>query len=305
MNNSTISNTLIIISGATAVGKTNLAIELALKLGVPILSADSRQLYTELNIGVAKPNKEELAKVKHYFIDHISIEEEYNVAQYEAEAIALLTDLFKVYPHVVMVGGTGLYIDAIVNGIDDMPKSDAQISMFLQDQLNNEGLNSLLTELESADPQYFTKVDKANHVRVMRALNVIRQSGKPFSSFQSGPKAIRNFNTLQFFIDIDRILLYDRINKRVDDMIKDGLKDEVITLKDKLNLKALATVGYSEWGQYFEGKSSKEQVVEMIKQHTRNYAKRQITWFSKKENYQRLNGLDKKGMVTHVMTQLK
>jgi tRNA dimethylallyltransferase len=305
MNNSSISNTLIIISGATAVGKTDLAIELALKLGAPILSADSRQLYTELNIGVAKPSKEELEKVKHYFIDHISIQEEYNVGKYEIEAIALLADLFKVYPYVVMVGGTGLYIDAIVNGIDIMPKSDDRISILLQDQLKNEGLATLLKELKVTDPEYFAKVDKANHVRVMRALNVIRQSGKPFSSFQSGTKAMRDFTVMPFQINIDRNLLYDRINLRVDKMIKNGLKDELIGLKDTLNLKALATVGYGEWRPYFESNSTEEQVVEMIKQHTRNYAKRQITWFSRKENFQKLNGLDRKEMLSLILSQLK
>lgn len=305
MNNSTNSNTLIIITGATAVGKTDLAINLALKLGVPILSADSRQLYTELNIGVAKPSREELAMVKHYFIDHISINQEYDVAQYEMEAIALLTDLFEVYPYVIMVGGTGLYIDAVVNGIDAMPKSDPNVSQLLQAKFKNEGLTSLLSELEMTDPAYFEKVDKANHVRIMRALNVIRQSGKPFSSFQSGNNVKRDFNVLPFFIDISRDVLYVRINQRVDKMMKEGLKEEVLRLKDKLNLKSLATVGYSEWRDYLNGKFNEGQVVDLIKQHTRNYAKRQITWFSKKDTYQKLNGLDKNEMLSVVLAKLK
>ncbi|HOY12303.1 MAG TPA: tRNA (adenosine(37)-N6)-dimethylallyltransferase MiaA [Saprospiraceae bacterium] len=272
------------MSGPTASGKTNLGIEIAQYLQCPIISADSRQIYKELEIGVAKPNRQQLDQTEHHLISEVSISEVFDTAKYVEVVLDRMNSLFKKHNHLILVGGTGLYIDALLYGIDDMPTNDPLIADELQQSFSSSGIGILQEELKAKDPVYFQKVDRSNHVRLMRALNVIRQTNKPFSDFRNRQKITRPFDFMHFNIDIPRAILYERIDCRVDEMINDGLESEVKSLINYKDLQALQTVGYSEWWPYFEGFISQAEVIEKIKQHTRNYAKRQVTWFKKREN---------------------
>ncbi|MBO6024321.1 MAG: tRNA (adenosine(37)-N6)-dimethylallyltransferase MiaA [Bacteroidales bacterium] len=277
--------TLIVIAGPTASGKTAFAIKLAKALNTVILSADSRQFYKEMSIGTAAPTEEELSQVKHHFVHHISIEDKYDVADYERDAIALLDELFKTHDAVIMTGGSGLFIDAVCNGIDAMPDVEPEIREKVQKLYDEGGLKALQDAVQRLDPAYFALVDQQNPRRLQRALEVCYQTGLPFSSFRQGQAAQRDFAIKKYAILWDRLQLIERIDKRVDMMMEQGLLEEAKALYPKRHLNALNTVGYKELFAYFEGNCTLAEAVEQIKIHTRQYAKRQMTWLRKDTSY--------------------
>lgn len=277
-------NILISIVGPTAIGKTALSIKLARTFKTEILSADSRQFYKEIPIGTAAPNKKELAAAPHHFIQNRSIEEDYSVGDYEREAIKKLEELFKEHQVLILVGGSGLYIKSLIEGLDNFPEIEQEIREQLNDRLLNESLEVLKTELEQLDPEYYNKIDNNNPHRVIRALEVCIGSGNTFTSYLNQPKPIRNFKTISIGLSADREEIYERINRRVDIMMDEGLLEEAQILYPKRRLNALNTVGYKELFSFFEGKIDLETAVEQIKMNSRRYAKRQLTWFRKNEN---------------------
>ncbi len=280
---------LIVISGPTAVGKTSLAINLANEINTEIISADSRQFYKELNIGVARPSQKELNSIKHHFIGHISIQDNYNAGEYEAEAIEKINSLFQKYDKLVITGGSGMYIDAITKGMDNLPNVDKSIREELNELFKDNGITPLQEELMEKDIEYYNIVDKQNHIRLIRALEIIRQTGKTFTSFRTNPKKERDFKIKKFVLIRDREELIQRINQRVDIMVEEGLIEEARELYPFRDLNALNTVGYKELFKYFDSKISLEEAIEEIKINTRKYAKRQVTWFRKDIDYKWLS----------------
>ena len=272
---------LIVIAGPTAVGKTELAISIAKEFHTEIISADSRQFYKEMNIGTAKPLKEQLDEIKHHLVNSLSIIENYNAGLFEKDALNILNDIYKKNDFAVMVGGSGLYINAVCYGINEMPETSSEIRNELSDKYAKEGLQVLQEELKNVDLDYYNKVDLSNPHRIIRALEVYRNTGIPYSTFLNKEKKQRPFKIIKIGLNIDRKELYKRINNRVDDMINSGLEEEVKALSKFKNHNAMQTVGYSEWFDYFDGKTSLERVIELIKQNSRRYAKRQLTWFNK------------------------
>ena len=277
--------TLIVIAGPTASGKTAFAIKVAKALNTVILSADSRQLYKEMSIGTAAPTEEELSQVKHYFVHYISIEDKYDVADYERDALQVLDELFKTHDTVIMTGGSGLFIDAVCNGMDAMPDVKPDIREKVQQLYFAGGLKALQDEVQRLDPEYFAIVDQQNPRRLQRALEVCYQTGQPFSSFRSGNTVQRDFDIKKYALLWDRQTLIKRIDKRVDMMMEQGLLAEAKALYPKRHLNALNTVGYKELFAYFDGQCTFEEAVEQIKIHTRQYAKRQMTWLRKDKSY--------------------
>jgi tRNA dimethylallyltransferase len=271
---------LIIILGPTAVGKTDYSIEQALSLGSPIISCDSRQIYKEMTIGTAVPSASQLAAVKHYFIHTQSVSDSYTAGQYEIDALALINQLFaQGHDTLVMTGGSGFYIDAVCNGLDDVPASDKEVRDSLMGRLSSDGVESLWPDLQKLDPDTFANIDKYNGHRVVRALEACIVSGKPFSSFKTGQKKVRDFEIEKIGLTRPREVLYDRINRRVLQMIDDGLVPEVQSLVKYRALDALQTVGYKEIFDYLDGKCSLDEAVSLIQQNSRHYAKRQLTWW--------------------------
>lgn len=273
--------TLKVIVGPTASGKTDYSIELANQYNSPIISCDSRQIYKELKIGTAPPSEEQLAQIKHYFIFSHSIFDFYTAGKYELEALELINNLFLTHDTLIVVGGSGLYVDALCYGIDDFPDSDMILRDNLMQRLASEGIESLRNELRLLDPESYETIDKKNPQRIVRALEVCLQTGKKFSSFKSSSSKQRNFTIERTIIERPREELYDRINLRVDKMIESGLIDEAKELHKFKDLPALKTVGYKELFDYFDGKTSLEEAIDLIKRNTRRYAKRQITWFKR------------------------
>lgn len=273
---------LIVIGGPTASGKTALSITLAKEWNTVVISADSRQFYKEMSIGTAKPSQEEMQEIPHYFIDSHSVEDEVNAARFASEAETLLTDLFQKYDTIILTGGSGMFIDALCYGLDDIPH-DQVVQQQLNQAFEQEGLQPLLRELEQKDPEFYSVVDKNNPVRVIRALEAIRITGLPYSFLRKGAKKQQNYIVRYFVIDVPRDVLYERINLRVDQMIEKGLEAEANALLNYRQLKPLATVGYSEWFRYFDGEIDRKMCIELIKQNSRRYAKRQITWFKRNE----------------------
>ena len=278
--------TLIVIAGPTASGKTAFSIKLAKALDTVILSADSRQFYKEMSIGTAAPTQEELSQVQHYFVHHISIEDKYDVADYERDAIALLDELFKTHDAVIMTGGSGLFIDAVCNGIDAMPDVKPETREKVQKLFDEGGIKALQDEVQRLDPEYFSIVDQQNPRRLQRALEVCYQTGQPFSSFRCGNAVQRDFDIKKYALLWDRQALIKRIDKRVDIMMEQGLFEEAKALYPKRHLNALNTVGYKELFAHFDGDCTLKEAVEQIKIHTRQYAKRQMTWLRKDTSYQ-------------------
>jgi tRNA dimethylallyltransferase len=272
-------NKLIVIAGATASGKTKKAIELAQKLNCEIFSADSRQIYKELNIGVAKPSLEELNSIKHHFIDHISIYDHYDGGTFEFEVLSALESYFHHNDTAILVGGTGFYIRAVTHGLDAFPPINSTVTEELDRIFNEKGLDPLVELLREKDFTTYNEIDLANQRRVIRALAVTLSSGVPFSQFKSGLHKNRPFDIYYLYMDVDRVELYERINARVDKMIDNGLQEEVAGLRQAFHLKALDTVGYKEFIPFFAGEEKLQVVVDKIKQNTRNYAKRQMTFF--------------------------
>ena len=279
------SPTLIVIAGPTAIGKTAAAIQLAQHFNTVILSADSRQFYREMSIGTAKPTVVELTAVQHYFINSHSIIEPFSVGDFEQQGLALLDKLFKTHSTVILVGGSGLYIKAICEGFDNIPSADEGVREKLNLELEEKGLAYLQEKLKTADPEYYTEVDINNPQRVIRALEVFESTGNPFSSYRVANTNTRPFNIIKIALDMPRELLYNRINQRVDIMMEEGLLDEVKSLMPYRHLNALNTVGYSEIFDYLDRKIDLAAAVEKIKQNTRRFAKRQLTWFRKDKDF--------------------
>jgi len=281
MNHELPTKSLLVIAGPTASGKTAIAIQLAQHYNTVIVSADSRQFYKEMSIGTAKPTSEELSAVKHYFIGSHSITENFSVGDYEKQSLALLDELFKIHDLVILVGGSGLYIKALCEGFDDIPQADPGIREELNREFAEKGIIVLQEELKKADPVFYGEVDPNNPQRIIRALEVYRNTGKPFSSYRKATVNKRPFRTVKIAVDLPREVLYERINRRVDDMVKQGLVEEVGSLLPFRQLNALNTVGYSELFDHFDGKTDLETAIELIKQNSRHFAKRQLTWFRK------------------------
>lgn len=272
---------LISIVGPTAIGKTALSIKLAQHFDTEILSADSRQFFKEMQIGTAAPTPEELAQAKHHFIHHKSITDTYNVGAFETDAIQRLTTLFNTHNTVIMVGGSGLYVDAVTKGLDDFPEIDVNIRLDLNTRLQHEGLESLQNQLQVLDPISYQNIAIDNPHRVIRALEICIGTGKPYASFLNKKKDLRPFKTLSVGLIADRNIIYERINQRVNIMMETGLLDEVKQLADKKHLNALNTVGYKELFNYLDGTWSLDFAVSEIKKNSRRFAKRQLTWFKK------------------------
>jgi tRNA dimethylallyltransferase len=278
--------TLIIIAGPTAVGKTSLAIELAQKLNCEIISADSRQFYKEMKIGVAAPSDEELAMAKHHFIGNLSIQDYYNVSIFEQQALEKINELFLKDDFVIAVGGSGLYIQALMHGIDEMPDVDEKLRDEIKQKYAELGLEFLQNEVEKLDPEYFEIADINNPKRLMRALEVIKQTGEKYSKIRTNSKKNRGFEIKAFVLNMERQKLYERINRRVDLMVEQGLIQEAEFLYKFRDLNALNTVGYKELFKYFDGDWSKDLAIEKIKTNSRRFSKRQITWFKRDKSFE-------------------
>ncbi len=272
---------LISVVGATAIGKTALSIRLAKHFKTEIISCDSRQFYKEMTIGTAVPESEELAAVKHHFIQNRSVHADYSVGQFEKDALCVLDTLFKKHDVVIMVGGSGLYVKAVIEGLDAFPDIDPAIREQLIRTFNDAGIASLLERLEALDPTAYQTIDKDNHQRVIRALEVCLGTGKPYTSFLRNKNDKRSFNTLSIGISADREIVYERINQRVDKMMNNGLLEEAKELYPYRKLNALQTVGYKELFQHLDGVFTIEEAIQEIKKNTRRFAKRQGTWFRK------------------------
>ena len=274
---------LISVVGPTAIGKTSLAIALAKHYKTEIVSADSRQFFEELRIGTAVPSKEELATVKHHFIQHKSIFKSYSVGHFEKEVIAQLSNLFNKHDCVIMVGGSGLYVDAVTKGLDEFPVVDPGIREELNKKLKESGIVELQTQLKLLDETHYAKIDIENPHRLIRALEICIGSGQPYSSFLNKRKIKRPFKTITIGLKADRQVIYDRINQRIDLMIKEGLMKEARTMYPHRAINALQTVGYKEFFNYFDGEWDLEFAISEIKKNTRRFAKRQLTWYRKNE----------------------
>lgn len=273
--------TLIVILGPTGIGKTDLSIDIARELGTEIISSDSRQIYKELKLGTAVPSDDQLQKVKHHFIGHKSIYDYYNASMFEFEVLDLLDELYKKYNQVIMTGGSGMYIHAVCDGIDELPTIDNQLRDDLIQKYNKEGIESLRIQLKMLDPESYQNIDLKNPKRILKALEVTIQTGKPYSSFLTRPKKERPFHILKIGLQRARDELYHRINVRVDQMVQDGLVEEAQYFFKDRHLNSLNTVGYKELFEHFEGKISLTKAIELIKRNSRHYAKRQMSWFNR------------------------
>ena len=294
-------NQLVTIIGPTAIGKTGLAIKIAEFYKTEIVSADSRQFYRELNIGTAKPSSSELSKIKHHLINNKSIQEQYNINDFEKDAIESINSIFKKNKVAVLVGGSGLFINSVLYGLDEIPEIDENIRNSLYSDMDSLGIKTLQEKLKLLDPNSYENIDIDNPRRLIRALEVTIGSGKPYSSFLKKTKKTRNFNGITIGLNQDRAVLYEKINTRVDNMIKGGLIDEVKGLYELKNLKTLNTIGYSEVFKYIDEIYSKDECINEIKKNTRRYAKRQLTWFKSIENVKWVSpNYDLKDVLNHI-----
>lgn len=276
--------TLIVVTGPTAVGKTALCIDIAQQYGIPIINADSRQIYRELRIGTATPTEEQLKTVKHYFVGSIGIDDYYNASMYEQDVLTLLDEQFKTSPIQLLSGGSMMYIDAVCNGIDDIPTVRDDIREKMKKRYEEEGLEALCEDLRRLDPEHYEVVDRKNHRRVIHALEICYQTGRTYTSFRTQEKKARPFQIVKIGLNRDREELYNRINQRVDMMMEEGLLEEAKSLYNKRNNNALNTVGYKEMFDYLDGVWSLDEAVERMKGNTRRYARKQLTWFKRDEN---------------------
>ena len=291
---------LIVIGGATATGKTSMAIKLANHFHTEILSADSRQFYREMTIGTAKPTEEELASAKHHFINSLSITDDYSVGDFEKDALGVLDEIYTKKDVAIMAGGSGLFIRAVCEGLDKFPDVPKAIKEDLESHFRANGIEALQTELAEKDPEYYKVVDQQNPIRLQRALSVIRASGKPFSSYLNQPKPQRDFHPIHILLEMPREKLYEKINHRVDIMMERGLLNEVESLLPFGKYQALQTVGYQELINFFNQEHSLERAIELIKQNSRRYAKRQMTWFRKRDHWKAFDSGDVGGVVDHI-----
>ncbi len=276
-------NSLVVLLGPTGVGKTELSLRLAEHLGSPIISSDSRQLYKDLPIGTAAPTTEQLARVRHYMVGTLSLEDYYSASQFEEDSITLLASLHKETPAVVMTGGSMMYIDAVCNGIDDIPTVTPEVRSAVGEKFRREGLDAILRELKEADPVHYCEVDRMNHKRVVHAVEICRMTGKPYSSFRTNSRKTRPFGIIKIGLTRDREELYTRINSRVDSMMASGLLDEARRVYPFRHLNSLNTVGYKELFRYLDGEWTLDLAVEKIKRNTRVYARKQMSWFRRDE----------------------
>ncbi len=276
---------LIVVAGPTAVGKTELCVRLAEHFQTEILSADSRQLYREMNIGTAKPSPDEMRGIPHHFIDTLPITAHYNAADFERDGLAKLETIFQTHQTAILTGGSTLYIQMLTEGMDEMPAAEPEIRQQLQEVFQTQGLASLLKQLDILDPVYAATVDRANPQRIMRALEVCLQTGLPYSSFRQGKKAARPFRMLKIGLNRDRAELYARIDQRMDAMLQNGLVEEAQRLYAYKENNALQTVGYKEVFGWLEGQYDEAEMVRLLKRNTRHYAKRQLTWFTRDPEY--------------------
>ena len=296
---------LVVIAGPTASGKTSLAIDAALYFKTEIISADSRQIFRELNIGTAKPVAEQLQKVKHHFVDFLSVRDSYHAGKFEEDVLKLLNELFKMHDIVVMAGGSGLYIEAVCSGFDRLPDGDDEIRKQLAALFENGGIISLQEKLKALDAEYFSRVDNNNPQRMMRAIEVCMLTGKKYSQLRQHKKAARDFSVIKIGLDVEREILYERINNRVVQMMCNGLLEEVRSLHSLRGLNAMQTVGYKELFEFLDKKISLENAVELIKRNSRRYAKRQLTWFNKDKEISWFNPDDKRKIISHIEALLK
>ena len=277
---------LVVIAGPTGSGKTDLSIRVARYYHCPIISTDSRQFYRGIPIGTAQPTAEELQMAEHHFIADRELKDDFNSGAYETEALSRLEELFQKHDIVVAVGGSGLYIKALCEGMDDLPEVDPRLREELNTRCKAEGVEALAEELRSLDPDFYEVVDRKNPARVVRALEVCISTGKTYSSLRSGVKRQRPFNIIKIAVNMDREVLYERIDLRVDKMVQAGLYDEALKVYPLRELNALQTVGYREWFDHFDGKISREEAIELIKRNSRRYAKRQLTWFRADKDFE-------------------
>lgn len=274
-------NFLIVLPGPTGVGKSEIAVEIASHFGIEIISADSRQFYREMTIGTAVPEPELLARIKHHFIQFISVREYYSSSLYERAVLELLPSLFSRNRAAILAGGSGLYVDAVCKGIDDIPDIDPEVRQKFNNKYKDEGIESLRADLRITDPEYYSKVDLRNHKRIIRALEIFESTGRKYSEFLTNKSAGRNFRIIKAGLARDRKELYERINSRVDLMISKGLEKEARDLLGMRGLNPLKSVGYTEMFDFLEGKLTIEQAIDLIKRNSRRYAKRQITWWNR------------------------
>lgn len=275
---------LIVVVGPTGSGKTSLSIQIAQHLSAPIISTDSRQFYRGIPIGTAQPTPEELAAAPHHFIACRELEDDFNAGAYEVEALSLLEELFRDHNYVVAVGGSGLYIKALCEGLDPLPDCEPELRASIRGRYESEGLEPLLEELKVLDPHYWESVDRCNPARIMRGLELCLSSGKPCSELRTGESKKREFKITKIGIDMDRTKLYEQINQRVDMMVAQGLEDEVQSVYPMRALNSLQTVGYREIFDYIDGVVTRDEAIELIKRNSRRYAKRQMTWFRRDSN---------------------
>lgn len=297
-------NTLLVLLGPTGVGKTSISLNLAKHFGAPIISSDSRQFYKELQIGTAAPTAEELAMAKHYFVGTHSIFDNYNAGQFEADVLSLLDTLFHDHPVVMLVGGSMMYIDAVCNGMDDIPTVDEGIRTYWQNIYTEHGLEFIQEELKRLDPVHYHQVDLQNQKRVLHALEICSQTGKPYSDLRTGERKKRNFNIIKIGLNRPRPELYERINQRVDVMMENGLLKEASQFYACKHLNTLNTVGYKELYEYLDGKCTLPEAVQKIKQDSRRYAKRQMTWFNRDQEIAWFHPDDFSGLMDFIGTKI-
>jgi len=295
---------LIVIGGATATGKTALAIQLARHFNTEILSADSRQFYRGMSIGTAKPNAAELAAAPHHFIDSLDVTQTYSVGDFERDALLCLDKIFETKSVAIVSGGSGLYLRTLCEGMDQFPEIPETVKAQVDAEMERGGLSWLQTTLSNLDPTYYAEVDRQNPARMRRALEVCIAAGQPYSSFRAGAKVQRPFQPLYVLLDVPRPRLYARIDARVLEMVDAGLEDEARSLLPYRDLSALRTVGYEEFFEYFDGNISRVEAIDKIQQHSRNYAKRQATWFKKHGNWQTFDPTDTEKVIQYLEAQM-
>lgn len=295
--------TLIVITGPTAVGKTQLCLDIARHFDIPVINADSRQIYKELSIGTAKPTDAEMQGIKHYFVGTLSLHDYYSASLFEQQAIEVLEDLFKTGNYALMSGGSMMYIDAVCDGIDDIPTIDDLTRETMKRRLNEEGLERLCEELQLLDPEYYAIVDRQNPKRVVHALEICTMTGKTYTSFRKRAKKERPFRIVKIGLNRDREELYGRINARVDQMMQQGLLKEATSFYNLKSLNALNTVGYKELFNYLEGRWSLDEAVERIKGNTRRYARKQLTWYKKDPNIRWFHPDQKEDIINYILSK--
>ena len=298
-------NSLVILLGPTGVGKTELSLRVAEHFGSPIISSDSRQLYKDLPVGTAAPTAEQMARVRHYMVGTLNLTDYYSASNFEEDVISLLHTLHQTKPTVVMTGGSMMYIDAVCKGIDDIPTVTPEIREAIYAQFEREGLENILQELQEADPVHYEEVDRMNYKRVIHAVEICRMTGKPYSSFRTNSRKERPFRIIKIGLTRDREELCDRINRRVDQMMADGLQEEARKVYPFRHLNSLNTVGYKELFKYFDGEWSLDLAVEKIKRNSRVYARKQMTWFKRDEEIEWFHPEQETEIINFIETQVK